>query len=412
MLEKAPEPEFGGNARYSHTGFRFVHAGAARSAQFIRGRRASSAPYADPALYARELSRRPQPRDARPHRSGAGDIPGRQFERRRALDEGNRHQLGAREESKVDGKKLFRAGRHRSTPSAAASASSLQWREHRGQATASRSATSRKRARGPRQRAPRRGRARVDAGRRIRSRGPRRHLLQRRLPGQRRDARALSRAQRRPDEGARQQAQHRRGAQHAAGARRQDGRPLAGRAHVADRRATRRTSRLRAAGRPRQLAEPLRLSVRHHRQRARPALLRRRRGQALLHLCQDRPRRAAAAGRRRLPDLTTRPASTCSATAALCGDHGRGADDRGARQKIGIEPEVFLQRSRSSTPPAATDVAVRSAASSTARARSASRRRNRTGRCRSRSRRSAPIRSTGGVTFTLRRRPDQYPGAR
>ncbi len=27
MLEKAPEPEFGGNARYSHTGFRFVYDG-------------------------------------------------------------------------------------------------------------------------------------------------------------------------------------------------------------------------------------------------------------------------------------------------------------------------------------------------------------------------------------------------
>ena len=28
LLEKAPEDEFGGNARFSHTGFRFVHAGA------------------------------------------------------------------------------------------------------------------------------------------------------------------------------------------------------------------------------------------------------------------------------------------------------------------------------------------------------------------------------------------------
>ena len=28
MLEKAPEPEFGGNARFSHTGFRWVFAGA------------------------------------------------------------------------------------------------------------------------------------------------------------------------------------------------------------------------------------------------------------------------------------------------------------------------------------------------------------------------------------------------
>ena len=27
MLEKAPEEEFGGNARYSHTGFRFVYSG-------------------------------------------------------------------------------------------------------------------------------------------------------------------------------------------------------------------------------------------------------------------------------------------------------------------------------------------------------------------------------------------------
>src|SRR5690242_21213330 len=31
MLEKAPEPEFGGNARFSHTGFRWVFSGADRS---------------------------------------------------------------------------------------------------------------------------------------------------------------------------------------------------------------------------------------------------------------------------------------------------------------------------------------------------------------------------------------------
>jgi tricarballylate dehydrogenase len=35
MLEKAPESEYGGNARYSGTGFRFVHAGAAEIRQFI-----------------------------------------------------------------------------------------------------------------------------------------------------------------------------------------------------------------------------------------------------------------------------------------------------------------------------------------------------------------------------------------
>ena len=34
-LEKAPEPEFGGNARYSHVGFRFVHTGAEEVRGFI-----------------------------------------------------------------------------------------------------------------------------------------------------------------------------------------------------------------------------------------------------------------------------------------------------------------------------------------------------------------------------------------
>jgi len=35
MLEKAPEDEFGGNARFSHTGFRFVHAGAQEMREFL-----------------------------------------------------------------------------------------------------------------------------------------------------------------------------------------------------------------------------------------------------------------------------------------------------------------------------------------------------------------------------------------
>jgi tricarballylate dehydrogenase len=44
MLEKAPEAEYGGNARYSGTGFRFVHAGAAEIRQFV--------PDVDEALFA------------------------------------------------------------------------------------------------------------------------------------------------------------------------------------------------------------------------------------------------------------------------------------------------------------------------------------------------------------------------
>src|SRR6185436_3607834 len=35
MLEKAPEPEFGGNARYSHTGFRWVFSGAEEVRRFL-----------------------------------------------------------------------------------------------------------------------------------------------------------------------------------------------------------------------------------------------------------------------------------------------------------------------------------------------------------------------------------------
>src|SRR5258708_12436590 len=35
MLEKAPEAEYGGNARYSGTGFRFVHGGADEIRRFI-----------------------------------------------------------------------------------------------------------------------------------------------------------------------------------------------------------------------------------------------------------------------------------------------------------------------------------------------------------------------------------------
>ena len=37
MLEKAPEPEFGGNARYSHTGFRWVFSGADEIRQVLAG---------------------------------------------------------------------------------------------------------------------------------------------------------------------------------------------------------------------------------------------------------------------------------------------------------------------------------------------------------------------------------------
>ena len=37
MLEKAPEVEYGGNARYSGTGFRFVHEGASEMRELVPG---------------------------------------------------------------------------------------------------------------------------------------------------------------------------------------------------------------------------------------------------------------------------------------------------------------------------------------------------------------------------------------
>ena len=86
-------------------------------------------------------------------------------------------------------------------------------------------------------------------------------------------------------------------------ARSGDRRPLAVRPHVADRRQSARLRDAAARRRPRQYAEPLRLSIRHHRQCTRLALLRRRRGAAFLHLRQDRPRRSRAARRYRLADL-------------------------------------------------------------------------------------------------------------
>ena len=216
MLEKAPQKESGGNAQFSHVGFRFVHSGARGIARiFPAGSGGALSPHADPGLHAAEFSRRPQPRHARAHRSGAGRLPGRPLQRRRALDAGHRRDLGAGEGDRGRRQALpARRPPHpsdRRRPRHARSAA-----RHRLQPQRRRNPLRVARARRSRQRSPGRGRARLDARRRIRPRWPRDHRVQRRLPGQCRDARPLSRHQRRPDEGARLQAQHRRSAAHAA----------------------------------------------------------------------------------------------------------------------------------------------------------------------------------------------------
>jgi tricarballylate dehydrogenase len=54
MLEKAPEDEFGGNARFSHTGFRFVHSGANEMRQFLPDLDEATFKALQPAPYTRE----------------------------------------------------------------------------------------------------------------------------------------------------------------------------------------------------------------------------------------------------------------------------------------------------------------------------------------------------------------------
>src|SRR3954462_13002897 len=66
MLEKAPEAEFGGNARYSHTGFRFVYDGGREIREFIEVDDAKFAnfvmpPYA-PENFLANLNRAPEGR--------------------------------------------------------------------------------------------------------------------------------------------------------------------------------------------------------------------------------------------------------------------------------------------------------------------------------------------------------------
>jgi tricarballylate dehydrogenase len=54
MLEKAPEDEFGGNARFSHTGFRFVHSGANEMRRFLPDLDEATFQALQPAPYTRE----------------------------------------------------------------------------------------------------------------------------------------------------------------------------------------------------------------------------------------------------------------------------------------------------------------------------------------------------------------------
>ena len=114
MLEKAPEAEYGGNARYSGTGFRFVHGGAGRNPPVRSGcGRRAVRDHGDSALQRGRLHGRSRPHDAGAHEPRAGADAGRGIERGRALDAQYRHQMGAAEGARQGRRQaLFRA-RHR-----------------------------------------------------------------------------------------------------------------------------------------------------------------------------------------------------------------------------------------------------------------------------------------------------------
>ena len=342
MLEKAPEAEYGGNARYSGTGFRFVHGGAQEiRAVHPRGGRRAVRHHDHPALRRRRLHGRSRPHDAGAHEPRSW--------RRSLVAQSNAalhwmRQIGIRweplkEHAKVGDKRYFERGI--AIHVAGGGIGQLtQWRqiadalgiEIRFDSPVC--AVHRRPAAG-------RGRRGQRAGRPLRPHGQGGDRLRGRLPGQSGNARALSRRQHRPDEGARQPPRYRRGAALSARHRRPRRRPLAIGPHVADRRQRARLRDPAARRRPRQYPEPLRLSLRHQRQCARRALLRRGRGAAFLHLCQDRPRRAGAAGRAAPIRSTIRRASSACAIRTIRRPTSRRRTIAELAGKIGIEAAVL-----------------------------------------------------------------------
>ena len=94
MLEKAPEDEFGGNARFSHTGFRFVHSGAHEMRQFLPDLDEATFKALHPEPYTREhfiddLNRVTQGRITKNLAATLADT----FEQGAPLDARGRHQI-------------------------------------------------------------------------------------------------------------------------------------------------------------------------------------------------------------------------------------------------------------------------------------------------------------------------------
>ncbi len=95
MLEKAPESRIRRECALFPHRLSFRLRRRPGNPAIHRCRRCEIRHLRDAALYARELPRRPQSRDRRPHRSGACDVPGRQLQCGRPLDARDRHSVSS-----------------------------------------------------------------------------------------------------------------------------------------------------------------------------------------------------------------------------------------------------------------------------------------------------------------------------
>jgi hypothetical protein len=131
LLEKAPEDEFGGNARFSHTGFRFVHAGAQEMREFLPNLDDATFRALNPLPYTRQdfmndLDRVTRGRINKELAATLADNSNRALHW--MLDVGIKFELDAQSYAVIDGRYFFEPGRGLQTTGGGLG-QLLQWRE-------------------------------------------------------------------------------------------------------------------------------------------------------------------------------------------------------------------------------------------------------------------------------------------
>lgn len=131
LLEKAPEDEFGGNARFSHTGFRFVHAGAQEMREFLPNLDDATFRALNPLPYTRQdfmndLDRVTRGRINKELAATLADNSNRALHW--MLDVGIKFELDAQSYAVIDGRYFFEPGRGLQTTGGGLG-QLLQWRD-------------------------------------------------------------------------------------------------------------------------------------------------------------------------------------------------------------------------------------------------------------------------------------------